>query len=570
MNQMKRNEKIFFSIFSLFLLFVVYYIKVGFIYNRMFDSECHNVLGGIRLHYLKLLPFSNILLNNFVKSVVGCVFGWLGYLYSYFIAGLFSVFNIPLSINNLNYSVTVFTVIVMFTFLFLLSRPIKNYYSLFATFVLFIVSNFYIYEFGIKPNYITLFIFLMVLFYYSIYRYIENPNTINSIILSIMIFILSGSEFFLSFPLFFVILMIYYLIYYKEKRKVVMNLIYYLMIWIPALLGFLINLYIYKRLSESNLGLFGFAFGAKSYPTGTSLIDLVSKYFKNFYQILYGFENWLFVSLFIVCSVITIIQFVRHKNNLFFLIIVLFVFYNIAGYSLVDGHTIEHMIFVPMFLIIGYGINYLIKSINIKKISFSISIIALIVSSVILFQNYSDIKERKNQSFYRKVPNAAELKTAGYYIREHGKKHWSVYNLFNSTTYLYYSEYFYGRLAINGTRFGHPNLTTMLRNNFAKPNSPEKYEKKIGSSIDFFVVIDKLFSDEGAEILEEYKNKNYKKVADLYVLNQKKGSIYSFHDLPYEKIEYKSIDKKWDKKYANIENLFYDNWCGMVSEWGCY
>jgi len=100
----------------------------------------------------------------------------------------------------------------------------------------------------------------------------------------------------------------------------------------------------------------------------------------------------------------------------------------------------------------------------------------------------------------------------------------------------------------------------------------EFYKKRDGVDVfDFYIVVESFgYRDYYKNILTEAKKKGVKKVADITFGDKIYASVYSPKNLSYQTLRMEDYDKKWDKEYANLKNIYENKLVGLVSMWGHY
>lgn len=563
-------------------------IVIGLRYNDMVPSEGHIVFGGIRLHYLHVFPLSSQFLDNYLKSMIGNWFGWVGYLFAYGASIAMDAAGIPLSIWNLYLAHIVMGIVALATLIVVVQQIYRHLPTTLITGILLFLSMTYLLQVQYLTNYLQSFEFLIAVFFLALYRFQSRPGWLNTAVFSAMLFLIGGSEVLLGFPFFFVALLPSF---YAQRKHLGLPRVAlsYLVVWLPGVLALLVHLYIYLRLGESNLGMFGLILNTRMPGTLSSFLgpDALLLATRTFLAILFRFDTIVCTAAFVAGAITLARQAVRSPSTLpfdFTALVFGYVIYTALGYSLLPGHSSFQVLFVPYFLIVAFGVraawNALEARLGARGLVWgataALSVYAVVAATTAV--NGEPFPADKPKPFYVNGPRpffsskprlSSELKVIGYYIREYGQKDWSVYNLFTQEPYLFYTEYYYGRLAIAASAYGHPNLTTMMHS-ATGPNPPEKYEATLGRPIDFYVVVDLMLKDEARAIIAGFPSKGIHKVADVYVGGARMGSVYSPHALPYKRMDYEEYSPLFDRKFANLANVFYDPWCGMVSEWGNY
>ena len=563
-------------------------IVIGLRYNAMVPSECHIVFGGIRLHYLHVFPLSSQFLDNYLKSMAGNWFGWIGYLFAYVSSIVMSAVGIPLSIWNLYLAHIAMGVAAIGALLVVVQKIYRHLPTTMITGILAFLSMTYLLQLQLLTNYLQSYEFLIALFLLVIFRFQNSPGWLNTVVFSAMLFLVGGSESLLAFP--FLIVALFPSFYAQRKRlglpRVALS---YAVIWVPGVLALLMHLYIYFRLGDSNLGMFGLIINTRMPGTMSSLVGFGALLLavQAFLTSLFRLDTVVCTAAFAIGAIVVVRRAVRSPSTIpfdFTVLVLGYVVYTAAGYSLLPGHSSYQVLFVPYFVIVAFGIRAtwiaLEARLSAPRLTWvataALTVYAIVATTTAVYGLPFPADQPKPfhvngpRPFFSSNPRpSSELKVAGYYIREHGQKDWSVYNLFTEPTYLFYTEYYYGRLAIAASSFGHPNLTTMMDSSTG-PNPPEKYEATIGHPIDFYVAVDRMVDDRARAIIATFPGKGIRKVADVYVGGKKMASVYSPRDLPYQRMDYEEYSPLFDREFANLANLFYDPWCGMVSEWGNY
>ncbi|HPN66750.1 MAG TPA: hypothetical protein PLV09_04960, partial [Candidatus Omnitrophota bacterium] len=163
------------------------------------------------------------------------------------------------------------------------------------------------------------------------------------------------------------------------------------------------------------------------------------------------------------------------------------------------------------------------------------------------------------------------LKSVGYYLREHMEKDDKIASLLDQKENIL-NEYYYGKNFFKSPVFG--KYIYDMRN-ISEPPSPSNpvAEGETDMEFPFYVVSASCYKkDAGYALFVDNLVKKYslKRSADIVSGGTVYASVYSSRPLAYERIEVQDANGRFDGKYANIKNLFYNRHVGVASTWGFY
>lgn len=101
-------------------------VELGLRYGYMLPSESHIIFGGIRLHYLHVFPLSSSFLDNYLKSLIGNWFGWVGYVFGHVASVAMNAAGIPLSVWNLYLAHILMGIVALITLIMVIDRIYRD------------------------------------------------------------------------------------------------------------------------------------------------------------------------------------------------------------------------------------------------------------------------------------------------------------------------------------------------------------------------------------------------------------------------------------------------------------
>lgn len=543
---------------------------------NIFENEpSAGVFGGIRLHYLKFWNFdfskgipalggTSHLLDNFIKSFVYGQHGMLDYLHWYIYVGVYDFLGIPLT----EFWLLVAQTVVMILALLIICLLIKEIYEnrLAAVVFLIIASQIYINysrSFYIVPaNALMEGLLLYALYYYNC----KNDGFLAGSALMILIFVNSASGNIIKLPLF--LLFIWCVNYkvnglnlFKTLREYLIKKPLNIIFVVPALVASLCHFYVYRRIGISNLGLIGWI---------SQKVGLGAPIFSKFVLIKQAFEklvftgaiHWRAVSIILVFYALGIIRDKRRTPLFLFPLVYYLYLINLEPNSALLAHVILISIGISEMFFIVKGIAGL-RVIKFSSYAF-ISIFTVYTLGHFTFENINSFVKRP-------TPSPNYLKSVGFFLRENMTNDDKIASLLDQTENIL-NEYYYGKTFFKSPVFGkeiydYRNLTQPLSS--GNPVSPEEVDREFP----FYVVSSEFYKKDRAyskfvdALVKEY---SLRKIADVANGNVIYASIYSSRPIKYIRLDIEEANKKFNQKYANLDNLFYHHHVGVASTWGYY
>lgn len=552
------------------------------LYNMPDRPVCEDVwlwTIGINLHNLPFFNLGAHVTGNFFKSLVYSPYGWADTLPYYLTSGIYNLLNIPLSEFWL-YFMHVSLGLVSIMLLFLLGKRLFNTQAGLISAFIFAILPISAMVFGSGLYYHHDFlIFLQLILFVALFCFYKKGTWISSLFLSIALFLNAGTENIIIFPVF---ILFHYIFEYEacpSAYAALKNLLRrissfkYILIWLPAISVMILHLYIYKRIGESNLGLIGYTL-TKYADTGHSLPGLILLAKKQLAMIYGNFLNWYAL----IILFLAVLHVIYGKNNYRVRVLGLMAWISYIFFVNVFFRQGQHLLtfryslyLVPILLLFGYMTYRCIewmrnfKTGGIFKKGFGVVLVLSLVL-ILAYITYSDIKYALNRKIYH-----SPLKSVAFYVREHGNRNSTVFQLIPSTSsYNYQGEYYFGKLYME------PGDETGFKRqlfSFGKYGIDD-YKKAYGlKDFDFYIEYHGQDQDDAAmsrkeDFLRTFPECRLNKVAYIIKEGKKVATIYSPRDLPFETVDAYMAEKSWDKKYANIKNLLQNNWCGLAVLWG--
>lgn len=550
------------------------FVSVSGMPNK-FDSEPGaGAFGGIRLHYLKIWNFdfskgisskggTSHILDNFIKSAVSGTHGMLDFLHWYIYAGIYDFLGIPINEFWLLTAHTLVMMIALLIMCFLLERIYDN--RLTAIIFIVIASSFYIsYSrsfYIIPPNTLMETLLLCALYYYNC----KEDRLLVRISLIILIFLNTASGNVIKLPLF---LLFIWCINYKANglnivkafREYVVKKPANLIFVIPALIAISGHFYVYSRIGASNLGILGWisqkiGIGAPAFSRLTLIKQALEKF------IFAGLTDWwIIIIISAFCSLVVL----RGGRKTPLLLFPLFYYFYLANLE-PNSAMLAYIILISIGISAMFSILKGIKEEHPRRLSYVfISIITLYVLATPISERvYSVIQKEKVAPNY--------LKSIGFFLREKMTREDRIASLLSEPDNIL-NEYYYGKTFFKSPVFG---KEIYDYRNLSCPQSADNpvLPDEIDREFPFYVVSEKFYKNDKA--YSEFINalmKRYplKKVADVMQGNVIYASVYSSRPVGYTKVEIDETNREFDKKYANLKNLFYNHHVGVASTWGYY
>ncbi|MEK7790688.1 MAG: hypothetical protein AAB309_03580, partial [Deltaproteobacteria bacterium] len=424
---------------------------------------------------------------------------------------------------------------------------------------------------------------LLALFYLLFLQFLKKPRWGISLLTGLVIGLLAGMETLSMLPL----IAVYQLVFYWESKPTLAESLKHLfsklisfsnfLLWVPAAVMTVINVYVFMRVGISNLGLFGYM--KLNYSGRVHLKTLgpvIGKVLKNYCE--YYFHPVLFILTLLVFILLIVKQKYRFPNFALKFTFIGFA-YHLLLFVYISSAQPRHLYIADVINILFIASIWMTFISTLKGGGFSVSrkkagYAALFVFFMVFI--YFNLKE----TFGRRIL-VHPFKTVGYYVREYGGKNATVFNMWSCgrMDLHQYCEYYYGKQLMNPIYSGSPRKIFCVGSKDTFNDILENYRL---SDFTFYVNVKyyyhlypnekKVTSNiEGSDLewlLPELKRRGAKKVAVVRRGDEVLAEIYSRENVPYLDLEIDDYNQRWNKKFANIENLVEHKWIGLISTWG--
>jgi hypothetical protein len=588
------------------IILLAFFLRVYELPNSLLIAETHNVFQGIRLHTLDFFNFSDHISENFFKSLFGSIAGLRHVLSTYISSSIYTWMNIPINDYWLCFfyvSLGVFNIIGVYV----IGRRLFNN-SIFGIAGALAMA--------INPGQIassrtdnaeaTVTFFVMLSILLLIY-YRDNPNSIRRFLFSASLVFIASMESIIILPL----IALYQLILFpcretKPSIKFVDRLKFLyskenIIVWTPVVLILLLHYYIYLRIGDSNIGLFGYAKNL-SYYAQVSMFNY--GVFSNLKQIFLSYDLYYFNPttllnsidknadylnpIFLLSSLIAFFILIIRKRgdmdddikSLIFLSVGFFYFFLLSIFGIGGGYFYIHDAISILFLTSIWIYLYFTSSQKLEKKI--ITYYLLLLLSIQALSTFKNVLSRQHLIH--------PMKSIGYYINEHIDNP-SVFILLPCS---------YGDILSNAEFY----LGTQIMEEDVYHGKPRKQfcmgSKSIKETLDIYKLNDFDFYISIQNISQAWKNKDgkaeyrntyttpvkhleyhyvqpriekiladgVKRVAIIKNNDITLGEIFSRHNLPFKEMDIKKYDVLWDSKYATIAGIIKTNWSGQSSTWG--
>jgi hypothetical protein len=576
---MIKNSPNKYEITSLILIiFFGFFLRIYTLTDALFLAETHNIYQGIRLHTLDFFNFSDHISENFFKSFFGAIAGIRHVLSTYISSGIYELLNIPINAFwLLSFYVLLGTLCVVLTYV-LGSKLFKSrIFGLIGAFM-----------FAIHPGQIessrtdnaevtvTFFVLIAMVL---LLRLKDKPSNLRRAQFSLPLVFIASMESIILLPLFFIYQIILLSIPEARLSKKILGFIKYLfsienlIIWTPTVLILIVHYYVYIRVGESNIGLFGYAINL-SQPIqldgikGSYLLHNFLKYSEYYFSVEF-LSGSIFVFLFLTIYKWKKDEIDEIKPLIFlsigFLYFFLLIFIGIGGtnsyFYIHDAFSLLFLSSIWVYLIIT--INQILG--NKKKV---IAAFLTLFISLQIINSFSSVLSRQ------KVIHP--LKSIGYYINENSDKNPTAYIMLPCHRYnvLRNAEFYLGTQMMGEEVFnGKPRKQFCMGTKSIK-ETLNIYEL---DDFDFYISIYNLSMMKVPELvnpsiikskINELLDNEIKRVAIIKKDEIILGEIFSRLDLPFQELQISEYDLLWDKKYGNISEIIKTNWSGQTSLWG--
>jgi hypothetical protein len=600
----KYAEKISLEKFALILIVITaFFLRIYELPAKFFTAETHNIFNGLRLHTLDLFNFSDHFSLNFFKSFFGSIAGLRHALSTYLSSTVYGLLGIPLNEFWLRFFyVSLGTLCVVG--IYVLGRMLADYrFGLAGAAILAInidsIARSRSDNAGITVTFFVL-ICLIALFHYK-----ENPTWIRRTVLSAIIPVVASMESMVFLPL----ILIYQLLLFVPPETIYSKKIIgcwkYLvskeniLLWLPCFFILLVHYYVYLRIGESHIGLFGYMVFQQD--RFYSAVNLLEGFFLNFrlYSIHYSIPGFFYSSLAVLFFLV--LGWKKNKFSEVFIYSGIGFFYFFILFILTGSNeNTNHLYICTTINVLFLGAIWVslfdrMKGIFLSKVRMLIVCGLSLLLLVQVLSVFQKVLERQHLIH--------PLKSLGYYIHEYGGDNPSAYLLLDCGNFniLFNSEFYFGTQIINmGDQYNVPRKLFCIGSQSIE-STLAAYKL---SDFDFYVAIYGFsavrtgtgkIEDSLGIIWDQIKSSGKQKVKDGYVnLRTEKtdlkiqellskgakrvavfrnngeimGEIYSRRDLPFKDFEIRESDSLWDQKYANILGIVKTRWVGMASTWG--
>ncbi|MFA5148833.1 MAG: hypothetical protein WC491_06895 [Candidatus Omnitrophota bacterium] len=541
---------------------------------NIFQSEPGaGVFGGIRLHYLNPFNFdfskgeaaadgTSHILDNFVKSAVSGTHGMLDFLHWYLYIAVYSLLGIPLSESWFIFAQAVVMAAALVTLSLLFA---KLYDSKPAALVfIFIAAQLFVNQ--SRSFYIIPANTLMEgLLLWALYIYAKKGESFLLVAaLFLLLFVNAASGNIVKLPLYMLFI---WCVSYKYHglgparfiRETIIKKPSNLIFAVPVILALAGHFYVFSRLGQSHLGMFGWIMQKFGVSGAASRFSMLGEVFRKIFSFDAG-DIWT-AGLLFAFYVIAAVRSGRRAPLFFFPLVYYAYIINTEPNSAILPFT--------MILSLGvYGIFLFAGSVTGQRAKTAGMVLSVILVSYILIR-FTSLTACELGA--RREPPPNYLKAAGYFLREHMKPEDRIASLLAGTQNIL-NEYYYGKNFFKSPVFG--KYVYDLRN-LTEPESASNpvsaAERK--ADLAFYVVSCSSYSTDKAYasfVDSSVKAHSLNKVADITAGGVTYISVYSARPIKYEKVDIAQACAGFDRKYANIKTLFANRHVGVASTWGYY
>lgn len=579
--ELKNKNYLLWGTALLFLIGFSFFVRIYRVDNTFFQYETRSIFSGFRLHLLDFFNLDAHLTENFFKSFFGDIVGIRYIIFTYLFSEIYDFLGIPYS-EFWVFFIYVFLGTVSVFLIFWIGKQLANEKAgwvaagLLATHAGLIGTS-------RSDDGTAAVVFLTALFYLLFLQFLKKPRWGISLVTGLVVGLLAGMETLSMLPL----IAVYQLILYWETKPTfgqgVKNLFSKLvsfsnfLLWIPALVMLLINIYVFMRVGVSNLGLFGYMklnySGRINFenlgPVAWKVLKTYSEYY--FHPILFILTLLLFIWLMVK-------QRCRFPNFALKFTFIGFAYQFLLFVYISSAHP-RHLYIADVINILFIATIWMTFIETIKGDIFSLSGRKIGYAALCVFfmvSIYFNLKMALGRHIL-----IHPLKTVGYYIREYGRKDATVFNMWGCgrMDLHQYCEYYYGKQLMNPIYSNSPRKIFCVGN---KDSFKEILASYGLSDFTFYVNIkyyyqhhptgEKLISKVEESNLDwlfnELKRRGAKKVAVVRHGDEVLAEIYSRENVPYLDLEIDAYNRRWNKKFANIANLVDHKWVGLISTWG--
>ncbi len=557
----------------LFLLFsLTSYFRVSKVSNEL-HNEAFVFTGAIALHYLPIV-FDDLqahVLDNFWKYLFHGFHGLSDFLYFYLVIHIFNLTGLPITPYNIYVSSGL---LILFSILIisLLSKLLFSNRVAFLVFI-FLSANVPLLYYSKEATFMPVAILIPFLLFLSFYLFYKKGSIFYIFLFPAILTFAMGTEmiFYIPILIFYIICVIKNETEAKLSFKKTKNIIIYIFVFLPGVLMFIFQFYIYKRLGVSGLGLLGRV--KAGYSPGFSGINFSDLFMKFNSLITETLGNKLFFYSLIFVILLHFGLLVSRKIRFFSYIN--FIFVALLFHSFQSALT-----FNRPYVIVGYAIiffsfylAYLYHKFSKSKVTkLAVQIVILVfiaVSFNSIYQSYKSIQVIPERCY----------KSVGYFVRKYGPEHSKVFNFGLSRAENQKCEYYYGK---NFMIYDDLSQIKPLR-----MSKHIKYDRKLlkliysdinisydsllehnkVTKMDFYVFYYYDF-EKNPEVLSSLESLSFKKVAEVYDNNNLTAEIFSKLPLKFQQMDMKIFNKKWEEEYAHLYQIYEHHRIGITSIWG--
>ena len=557
----------------LFLLFsLTSYFKVSKVSNEL-HNEAFTFTGAIALHYLPIVfdDFQAHVLDNFWKFLFHGFHGLGDFLYFYLVIHIFNLTGLPITPHNI-YISTALLILFSIFIISLLSKLLFSNKVAFFVFI-FLSTNVSLLKYSKEIFYMSLAIPIPFLLFLSFYLLYKKGSIFYIVLFPAILTYAMGTEmiFFIPILIFYIICVIKNETEAKLNFKKTKNIIIYIFVFLPGVLMFLFQFYLYKRLGVSGLGIFGrVKAGYSPSLSGINISDLFVKFNSLITETL-GNKLFFYSLIFIILLHFGLL--VSRKIRFFSYINFIFVALLFHSFQSVLTFNRPYIIVGYAIIFFSFYLAYLHQKFSkskVTKLAVQIVIVAFIaVSFNSIYQSYKSIQVLPERCY----------KSIGYFVRNYGSKYSKIYNFGLNRAENQKCEYYYGK---NYMIYSDASQSNPLRK-----SKYFKYDRKLLKLIysDINISYDSLLEHNKAtkmdfyvfyyydikkypKVLTSLESLSFKKVAEVYDNNNLIAEIFSKLPLEFQQMDKKIFNKKWEKEYAHLYQIYGHHRMGITSIWG--
>ena len=582
----KKNSPNIYEITALiFIIFFGFFLRIYILEDSLFLAETHNIFQGIRLHTLDFFNFSDHISENYFKSFFGAIAGIRHVLSVYLSSGIYEFLNIPINAFwLLSFYVLLGTLCVVLTYVLGSNLFKSRIFGLVGAFIMAIHPG-QIASSRTDNAEVTVTFFVLITLILLL-RFKDKPSNLRMAQYSLPLVIIASMESIILLPLFFIYQIILFSLPEPRLSKKILGYIKYLfskdnmIIWTPTVLILLVHYYVYTRVGDSNIGLFGYAINL-SQPI--QLDGITGGYLWHNFLIYSEYYNKTFFSISILAFLFLAIykwkedEFDDIKPLIFlsigFLYFFLLIFIGIGGtntyFYIHDAFSLLFLssIWVYLIIILNQRLEEILQLISRNKKK-SITAVLILFISLQIINSFTSVLSRQKMIH--------PLKSIGYYINENSDKNPTAYIMLPCNRYniLRNAEFYLGTQMMGEEVYNGKPRKQFCIGTKSINETLNIYEL---DDFDFYISIYKLSLMKVPELanpsiitskVNKLLDNGIQRVAIIKKDEIILGEIFSRKDLPFEELQISEYDSLWDKKYGNISGIIKTNWSGQTSTWG--